>query len=237
MQQTKILVVDDERNLNQLIATNLMLEGFDVAAAYSGAEALSQWATVSPDLVVLDVMMPDMDGFEVLRQIRLTSTVPVIMLTARSRTEEKVQGLQLGADDYLAKPFSFAELLARIEAILRRTQRQDHVTPAVTEILQFGTITCDLGEHRCMVAGHEVVLQNLEFKLLCEFLRAPGRVLTHDYLLMTVWPQGEGDVTTLRVAVMKLRNKINKATAQDELIETVHGLGYRLKTSFSPTEC
>lgn len=222
----KILIVDDEENLNQLIATNLMLEGYEVASAYRGAEALQQMPVFEPDLVILDVMMPDLDGFEVLRQIRLTSEVSVIMLTARARTEEKVKGLQLGADDYVAKPFSFAELLARLEAVLRRSSAKDNRSASVQTVLTSPHVTCHLAEHRVTVCGVEVVLQKLEFNLLSEFLRAPNRVLTHDYLLSTVWPQGEGDVTTLRVAIGKLRNKL-KTQGERDYIETVHGLGYR----------
>lgn len=202
----KILVVDDEINLNQLIATNLMLEGYEVDSAHTGAEALQKIAAFDPDLILLDVMMPDMDGFEVLRQVRLTSSVCIIMLTARARTEEKVKGLQFGADDYVSKPFSFMELHARIQAVLRRMPAKAGGIAPVHETLTSATIVCRLDEHRVRVYDTEVMLQNLEFKLLCEFLRSQQRVLTHEYLISTVWPQGEGDVTTLRVAIGKLRN-------------------------------
>lgn len=230
----RILVVDDEASLNQLIATNLMLEGFDVESAACGAEALERLETFAPDLVLLDVMMPDLDGFEVLRRIRLQSSVGVIMLTARAQTKEKVEGLQLGADDYVAKPFSFSELLARIQAVLRRSAPASlppHAVPASDALheepdLRSASIVCRPSEHRVTVLGQETVLQNLEFKLLVEFLRAPGRVLTHDYLLQAAWPPNEGDVTTLRVAIGKLRAKLRAASGRD-FLDTVHGLGYR----------
>ncbi len=220
-----ILVVDDERRLNQLIATNLMLEGYRVYSCYCGAEALSEMARIRPDLVILDIMMPDVDGLEVLRQIRLSSNVAVIMLTARSRTEEKVKGLQFGADDYLAKPFSFSELLARIAAILRRASSGSEHLP-VEKTIASATVLCDLSKHQVTVQGTPVPLANLEFKLLSEFMRAEGRVLTHDYLISVAWPSNEGDITTLRVAVGKLRTRL-KAISGRDYIETIHKLGYK----------
>lgn len=222
----RILVVDDEVALNQLVSTNLMLEGYDVLAAYDGAEALRIMQADEPDLVVLDVMMPDMDGFEVLQQIRSFSTVPVIMLTARIRIADKVKGLTSGADDYVAKPFSMEELLARIEAVLRRAAGSQ-AQPKVQEVLSCGPLRANVSEHRVWTNGTEVPLQRLEFKLLVALMRAEGRVLSHDFLLSTVWDDREGDLATLRVTIGKLRRKLEEASGTD-LVETVHGVGYRL---------
>lgn len=222
----RILVVDDEVALNQLVSTNLMLEGYDVLAAYDGAEALRIMQADEPDLVVLDVMMPDMDGFEVLQQIRSFSTVPVIMLTARIRIADKVKGLTSGADDYVAKPFSMEELLARIEAVLRRAAGSQ-TQPKVQEVLSRGPLRANVSEHRVWTNGTEVPLQRLEFKLLVALMRAEGRVLSHDFLLSTVWDDREGDLATLRVTIGKLRRKLEEASGTD-LVETVHGVGYRL---------
>lgn len=221
----KILVVDDERSLNQLVATNLMLEGYEVESAYDGAEALRRVEGFNPDLMLLDVMMPDIDGFEVLKQVRSYSSMGVIMLTARGRTEERVAGLRLGADDYLPKPFSIDELLARIEAVLRRRSQTFHEA-SFPQSLKSDTVECLVAEHRVLVSGREVVLQNLEFKLLMEFMRARNRVLPHDYLLMSVWTDEPGTVATLRVTVGKLRSKLKEAAGRD-LVETVYGVGYK----------
>ncbi len=222
----RILLVDDERSLNQLIATNLMLEGYSVEAAYSGAEALEKIPAFNPDLIILDVMMPGIDGYEVLRQVRQFSNVAVIMLTARSQVNEKIKGLSLGADDYLAKPFSLDELVARIAAVLRRLP-SDNSARAVEETLAIGPLTCNVAAWTAAAAGTELQLQNLEFKLLASFMRAGDRVLTYDYLRSTLWDDAPDDLATLRVTVGKLRTKLKNALGCD-VIATVHGLGYRL---------
>ncbi len=229
----RILLVDDERSLNQLIATNLMLEGYSVEAAYSGIQALEKIPTFSPDLIILDVMMPGIDGYEVLRQIRQFSNVAVIMLTARSQVNEKIKGLSLGADDYLAKPFSLDELVARIAAVLRRLPSGNN-THAVEEILTSGPLTCNIATRTATAAGTELQLQNLEFKLLSAFIRAGDRVLTYDYLRTTLWDEAPDDLATLRVTVGKLRTKL-KNTLGEDVIATVHGLGYRLVVNKMPT--
>lgn len=228
----RILVVDDERNLNQLVATNLMLEGYEVHAAYSGNEALEMLPKLQPDLVLLDVMMPGLDGFEVLQHIRQFSSVPVIMLTARGRVEERIKGLSQGADDYIAKPFSIEELMARIAAVVRRLP--DHrKEPQVEEIVSYGDLSCNAAKHVALAGGKELQLQNLEFRLLSAFLRAGDRVLTYEYLLTTLWDADRGDIATLRVTIGKLRAKIKQALGRD-VITTVHGIGYRLTTSATP---
>lgn len=221
----RILVVDDEVPLNQLITTNLMIEGYEVEAAYCAAEALGRIGAFEPDLVLLDVMMPDMDGFEVLEQIRRTSDVPVIMLTARIRVPDRVRGLREGADDYVTKPFSLDELLARVDVQLRRRAAGRDEKPS-EETLESGGLLLNITEHRVTAAGREIALQRLEFQLLAAFMRAEGRALTHDFLLTSVWEDGNGDLATLRVTVGKLRGKLREALGSDP-IETVHGVGYR----------
>ena len=224
----RILVVDDEVTLNQFVATNLMLEGYEVQAAYSAQEAYRKLSEFSPHLVILDVMMPNVSGFDVLAHIRTFSKIPVIMVTARIKVQDRVHGLSLGADDYLVKPFALEELLARVSALLRRAYSDEKDSALdIEEILEVEGLMCNVTEHRASICGDELVLQNLEFKLLCAFLRSPDRILTYDYLMTVLWNDAEGSLATLRVTIGKLRSKIKEKNGQD-WIENVHGVGYRL---------
>lgn len=224
----RILVVDDEVSLNQLIATNLMIEGYEVESALNGAEALARITAFAPHLVLLDVTMPDMDGFEVLEQIRRSSSVPVIMLTARIGIPDRVKGLRGGADDYVTKPFALDELLARVEVQLRREAQPDVMPEPEEKIIRVGELSCDPAAFCVTARGTEVVLQKLEFRLLQALMEAAGRALSHDYLLSELWDDEPGDLATLRVTVGKLRAKLRDALGEDP-ISTVRGVGYRLR--------
>lgn len=224
----RILVVDDEVTLNQFISTNLLIEGYEVDAAYSAQQAYEKIASFSPHLILLDVMMPNTSGLEVLQHVRSRSRVPVMMVTARISIQDRVAGLNLGADDYLVKPFSIDELTARVNALLRRSYPEEIPDGVgISEVLETGGIRCDAGQRRAFAAGYELTLQNLEFKLLCAFMRSPGRILTYDYLMSAVWEGSAGSIATLRVTIGKLRTKLKDAAGIDP-IETVHGVGYRL---------
>jgi two-component system, OmpR family, alkaline phosphatase synthesis response regulator PhoP len=217
-----ILVADDEKHIVQLIKLYLTNEGYQVETAADGQEALDKARRLRPDLVVLDLMMPRVDGWEVCRRLRKESNVPVIMLTARTEDVDKIVGLELGADDYVTKPFNPRELVARIKAVLRRTQAQTE--PDVT--LDVGNIHIDPARREVRVGGKPVQLRAKEFDLLLALAQEEGRVLTREALLSRVWGYTYlGDSRTVDVHVTWLRDKISGSTAQ---IQTVRGLGYKL---------
>ncbi len=223
----KVLVVDDEETMVRSLSTLLTQEGYDVVTAADGPGALEAARQTSPDLIVLDVMLPGMDGIEVCRQIRTRSTVPVIMLTAKTAEVDTVVGLEVGADDYVTKPFSPRELLARVKAQLRRAQMQ--LAEAASDRLEASGITMDIGTRRVAVGGREVTLSPKEFDLLKVLLSHPGRVLGRDFLLNQVWGQDFfGDTRTLDVHIRWLREKIEDDPGHPTRIHTVHGVGYRL---------
>ena len=208
------------------LSTLLTQEGYEVVAASDGLQALEAARAERPDLVLLDVMLPGMDGVEVCRQIRTSSTVPIIMLTAKTAEVDKVVGLEVGADDYVTKPFGSRELVARVKANLRRVQMQaDH---ADEERLAAGDVAIDTGSRRVTVAGRDVTLSPKEFDLLKVLVNHAGRVLGRDVLLNTVWGQDFfGDTRTLDVHIRWLREKIEDNPGKPLRIETVHGVGYR----------
>lgn len=223
-----ILVVDDEPRIRDLVRMNLEMERYRVLEASDGREALAQLRAHLPDLVVLDVMMPDMDGFETLKAIREVSTVPVIMLTVRQSEQDKIRGLDLGADDYLAKPFSPRELLSRIRALLRRS-----LMPAParkTVIVVDPDLKIDFAKHEVIVRGQKVDLRPTEFRLLYHLVNNAGRLLTHETLLSKVWGREYRDEAHyLRLYITYLRQKIEKDPAHPKYILTERGLGYRFK--------
>lgn len=223
-----ILVVDDEPRIRDLVRMNLEMERYRVLEASDGREALEQLREHLPDLVVLDVMMPDMDGFETLKAIREVSTVPVIMLTVRQSEQDKIRGLDLGADDYLAKPFSPRELLSRIRALLRRS-----LMPAParkTMIVVDPDLKIDFAKHEVIVRGQKVDLRPTEFRLLYHLVNNAGRLLTHETLLSKVWGREYRDEAHyLRLYITYLRQKIEKDPAHPKYILTERGLGYRFK--------
>jgi DNA-binding response OmpR family regulator len=217
-----ILVVDDEKNIVQLARLYLGNEGFRVEEAYDGKQALDKARAVNPDLVVLDIMMPEMDGLSVCRELRKTSSVPVIMLTARDDDVDKIVGLEVGADDYMTKPFNPRELVARVKAVLRRSQGS--VNPET--VLESGNVRLDPARREVTIDGSSITLRAKEFDLLTAFMRHEGVVLDRERLLSLVWGQDfYGDTRTIDVHVAWLREKLNGATAR---IQTVWGVGYKL---------
>ena len=229
-----ILVVEDERDLNDLVARHLRQEGHDVVQAYDGPDGLVAVATAKPDLVILDWMLPGLDGIAVCRKIRENYLVPVLMLTARAEEADVVLGLEVGADDYLTKPFSVRELMARVRAMLRRVeidQRAGPATPAGApqdaETVQVGPIAVSPSMRTATVNGSELDLTPKEFDLLALFARNPGRAFSRDYLLERIWTN-EYEVTdrTVDTHVQRLRKKLGD---EADLIRTVWGIGYKLQ--------
>ena len=173
--------------------------------------------------------MPGMDGFEVLEHLRHASSIPVILLTAKNRVDDRIRGLTLGADDYLGKPFAIDELTARIEAVLRRSRPSQPAPKEPEETIAFASLKCNLAQHSASANGIELPLQNLEYQLLICLVKAGERVLSYNYLLSSLWEDDRGDIATLRVTVGKLRGKMKQALGYDPIL-TVHGIGYRLHT-------
>lgn len=229
----KILVVDDERPISEIINFNLTKEGFEVHIAFDGEEAIEQVASVQPDLILLDLMLPKIDGLEVCRQVRKTSDVPIIMLTAKDSEIDKVLGLELGADDYITKPFSNRELIARVKANLRRLSSSPSVQPEeevkVNEI-HVGSLTIHEDAYIVSKRGKEIELTHREFELLHYLARHIGQVMTREHLLQTVWGYDYfGDVRTVDVTVRRLREKIEDTPSHPTWLITRRGVGYFLK--------
>lgn len=223
-----LLIVDDEPRIRDLVRMNLELEHYCVEEAINGIEALEKLREILPDLIILDVSMPEMDGFEALRHIREVSTVPVIMLTVRQSEADKIRGLDLGADDYLAKPFSPPELLSRIRALLRRS----FMAPPArkTRIVVDPDLTIDFSRREIMVRGKKVVLRPTEYRLLYHLVNNAGRLLTHETLLSKVWGHEYRDESHyLRLYITYLRQKLELDPAHPHYILTERGLGYRFK--------
>ncbi len=222
---TRVLVVEDEESYSEALSYMLRKEGFEVAIAATGHDALTEFERNGADIVLLDLMLPGIPGTEVCRQIRQTSTVPVIMVSAKDDEVDKVVGLELGADDYVTKPYSPRELVARIRAVLRRGQEPE-LEPAA---LEAGPVRMDVERHVVTVDGEEQRLPLKEFELLEMFLRNPGRVLTRGQLIDRVWGSDYvGDTKTLDVHVKRLRAKLEPDPAEPKYLVTVRGLGYKL---------
>jgi two-component system, OmpR family, alkaline phosphatase synthesis response regulator PhoP len=217
----KILAVDDEQNILELVKLYLEREGYQVDTASCGSEALAKFPRFNPDFVVLDLMLPDMDGFEICRQIRARSNVPIIMLTARKEDVDKIVGLEMGADDYLTKPFNPRELIARIKAIARRSQ----VGPKKSDWMQLGKLRIDLAGHVVIVDEKPLTLRTKEYALLTMFAQNPGIVLSREKLLEMVWGfDYYGETRTVDVHVNHLREKLDGSGVN---IETLRGTGYK----------
>ena len=224
MSDKTILIIDDERNIVNLVKIYLENEGYQVAAAYDGVDGLQQIRALRPALVVLDLMLPGMDGYEVCRTVRRESDVPIIMLTARTDDVDKIVGLELGADDYLGKPFNARELVARIKAILRRAGAP---RPTTETSITLGNTVIDPARHEVRIAGRPVALRSKEFDLLKTFAQNLGLVLDRDRLLNQVWGYDYfGTTRTVDVHVRRLKQKI---PLLDEAILSVKSLGYKLK--------
>lgn len=225
----RILVVEDDPSIREVTALGLRAAGFAVEAAADGLEALARWRADEPDLVLLDVMLPRLDGLEVCRAIRHESTVPIVMLTARGDTIDVVVGLESGADDYVRKPFEMPELVARIRAALRRRTHDplDELAPP-TGAVRLGPLTIDPAGRSVDRDGHAVQLTRTEFDLLLELVRRPGQVFTRELLLDRVWGYDYlGDSRLVDVAIGRLRAKVERDPAVPELILTVRGSGYK----------
>lgn len=221
----RILLVEDEARYRRLVQFNLETNGHNVSCAATGDEALKTFAQEMPDMVILDIMLPGMDGFEVCRRIREMSTVPIIMLTALGSDGDKVKGLRLGADDYITKPFSAHELLARVEAVFRRTQFSQ--LPPDQVLLSFGDLHMDLSKMEVTLGKREVELSPTEYRVLQFLAINGGRVLTQDDILENVWGVDyRGDHEVLRVAIWRLRNKLNDDPHHPQYITTMPGVGY-----------
>lgn len=221
-----ILVVDDDELITDSLCYSLTLEGFEVRAVSNGSQALQSLETDQPDLVVLDIMLPDIGGMEVCRQIREKSPIPVIMLTARDEEIDRVMGLEVGADDYLVKPFAFRELLARIRALLRRVDLDQQ--GAQTQVISIGEISLNPSARRVFKGEQEIELSAREFDVLARLMQEAGKALSRDELLDAVWGQDwVGDTRTINVHIRWLRLKIEEDPASPRLIQTVRGYGYR----------
>lgn len=225
-----VLVIEDEIHILELLRYNLEAAGYKVMASENGKEGLEKALEEKPDLVILDLMLPDMDGLEICKVLKKnedTKNIPIIMLTARSEEFDKVLGLELGADDYITKPFSVRELLARIKAVLRRTQQ---VEEEKEEIIKFGDIVIDTGKHVVYKKGKALDLTLKEFELLKLLSQNKGKVLTRDYLLDKVWGyEYAGETRTVDVHIRHLRKKIEDDDKAPVYIETVRGIGYKLR--------
>ncbi|MBX9075247.1 response regulator transcription factor [Streptococcus anginosus] len=230
----KILVVDDEKPISDIIKFNMVKEGYEVVTAFDGREALEMFEAERPDILILDLMLPEMDGLEVARTIRKTSNVPIIVLSAKDSEFDKVIGLEIGADDYMTKPFSNRELQARVKAILRRTDltiENQEAEAAPTEIvignLQILTDAFVVKKH-----GEELDLTHREFELLHHLATHIGQVMTREHLLETVWGYDYfGDVRTVDVTIRRLREKIEDIPSRPEYILTRRGVGYYMRNN------
>jgi two-component system response regulator RegX3 len=223
-----ILVVDDEQSYRDALRIALEREGFRVEVAADGAEAIARFDAVRPALVLLDVMLPRISGVDVCREIRTRSQVPIIMVTARNAEIDAVVGLEVGADDYVTKPFRLRELVARVRAALRRGRGEDSGVAQADEVLEIGDVRLDAARHEVAVRGERVALPLKEFELLELLLANAGRVLTRDVLIDRVWgPNYYGDTKTLDVHVKRLRAKVEDDPGHPARIVTVRGVGYR----------
>jgi len=224
-----VLVVDDERRYRELLELNLTRRGYRVLLAGDGVSALNALECEEPDLIILDLMLPDMDGYDVCRRVREHSIVPIIMLTAKAEEAHKVQGLRLGADDYITKPFGAEELLARVGAVLRRSQ---HAGAAPRQAFVSADLCVDFDQHQVRLRGQPVDLSATEYKLLQHLALNAGRILVQEDILRTVWGPGyESDPELLHTAVHRLRQKIEDDPTRPGCILTKRGIGYWLAKS------
>ncbi len=227
--EKKILIVEDEQAIVDIISFNLEREGYTVLAAYDGEEGVEKAKAENPDLILLDLMLPKMDGYEVCKYLRKTMSTPIIMLTAREEEVDKILGLELGADDYITKPFSMRELLARVKANIRRQVLDAAQSSSAEDILTFGELEVDLSAMQVKKSGKLIELSPREFELIKFFATQPGKVFSRETLMEQVWNyQFFGDVRTVDVTIRRLREKIEDNPSEPEYIVTRRGSGYLL---------
>ena len=224
-----VLLVEDDASIREIATLGLEQAGFRVTATGDGRDALLRFRQGAFDLVLLDVMLPSLDGFEVCRRLRAAAPVPVIMLTARGEESDRIIGLELGADDYMSKPFSPRELTARVKAVLRRASGPLAASKAEPPTLSAGALEVDTVAHEARLSGELVALTAKEFDLLAHLMRNPRRAFRREELLAEVWGFDFGDTSTVTVHVRRLREKLEDDASRPELIETVWGVGYRLR--------
>ncbi|HHU65593.1 response regulator YycF [Streptococcus sp.] len=232
----KILIVDDEKPISDIIKFNLTKEGYETVTAFDGREAIEKFEEENPDLIILDLMLPELDGLEVAKEVRKTSHIPIIMLSAKDSEFDKVIGLEIGADDYVTKPFSNRELLARVKAHLRRTENiesavaEENASPSNSEIT-IGDLKILPDAFVAQKRGEDIELTHREFELLHHLATHMGQVMTREYLLETVWGYDYfGDVRTVDVTIRRLREKIEDTPSRPEYILTRRGVGYYMKS-------
>lgn len=224
----RILIIDDEMNIVELLKYNLETNGYKVIYALTGKEGLTYSLQNKPDLILLDIMLPEVDGFDICKEIKKnkdTENIPIIMLTAKSEEFDKILGLELGADDYITKPFSVRELLARIKVVLRRNHKEDK-----SEVINTGDLIIDFNKHEVIKKGEKIELTLKEFELLKLLILNKGKVMTRDFLLDKVWGyEYYGETRTVDVHVRHLRQKLEDDDKNPDYIETVRGIGYKFK--------
>ncbi|HAF60114.1 MAG TPA: winged helix-turn-helix domain-containing protein [Bacillota bacterium] len=223
----KVLIIEDEKSIADIIRFNLVKEGFEVDIAHDGKTGLDKALSAKPDLVLLDVMLPVMDGFHVCKKIRECSTVPIVMLTAKEEEVDKVLGLELGADDYITKPFGMRELIARIKANIRRTDLMSNLQDAPSNVREFGNLAIDLNRYEVRKNGEPLDLTLREFELLKYLAERENRVFSREQLLEEVWGyEYYGDIRTVDVTVRRLREKLEDDSSNPKYIMTKRGIGY-----------
>ena len=224
----RILIVEDEASLADSIRYNLEREGYEVDVVLDGRDAVRSARRTPPDLVLLDLMLPEMPGLDVCRALRAESNVPIIIVTAKDAETDRVAGLEVGADDYVTKPFSMRELIARVSANLRRAAMSVACDDSTEDVLEGGPLRLDIARHEAMVRGKAVEFRPKEFDLLSTFLRRTGRLLTREFLIEEVWGPGYyGDMKTLDVHIRRIRKKIEEDPNRPAHLVTVRGLGYK----------
>jgi two-component system KDP operon response regulator KdpE len=225
----KILIVEDEQSIINFVTAVLTANGYDVILAKTGAQAQTMVTSHCPDLVLLDLGLPDMDGVEIIRFIRSWTRLPIIVVSARTQERDKVEALDLGADDYISKPFGTSELLARIRTAMRHINTSGSASPAESAVFKTGSLMIDYEKRRVSVEENDVHLTQNEFKIVSLLSRHAGKVLTHDYIIKEIWGPGlKGDKQILRVNMANIRRKLEKNPAVPEYILTEVGVGYRM---------
>lgn len=224
-----ILLVEDEKNICDFISTSLSAQDYLISTAHTGKEALPIITSQCPDLILLDLRLPDMDGMEIIRQVRTWSSVPIIVLSARTQEQEKVRALDLGADDYLTKPIGTSELLARIRTALRHSNRLNTDSPLYKRPFHAKGLTIDFEKHLVSVDGKDVHLTQIEFKIISLLAQNSGRVMTYDTIISNIWgPYADDDNSILRVNMAHIRRKLEQNPAEPQYVFTEIGIGYRM---------